>query len=1084
MRSTFFAEYSKRMHESHRAALRAMPTPSSVSHAACAFFVTSSVAAAAAAAAETEADAGGFTYAPEHKASAIKFQDVCESLEKMPEQSKLEGKLDLLTPFLARLGQESAFPFMRLILPELDNLRDKYGMKTAKLAKMFASLYFATNDVGYTRLRSYTDPSKNPSPGDTRWQITADFPLTLEYVLTHTPGLEVVEKTNWTVGQANETLNDLAKATSDAKREEVLRRIRVDCSPMNQKWLVRIILKQLKIHLKKGVLTRFHPDALDEYNRTTSLRRVCSAFIGRHSSIRSKSNVEVFTSFSPMLAKNFMYDVDRIIPSMRGRPFCMDIKIDGERMLCHREGDKVMWFTRNAKDYTDKYGPVLTPLILAGVSAHKCILDGEVVTWDDATGSMVPFGSNRTYAREETEGGGTGTRWLFYVVFDILYAGGKGAEDEGAFDEIVRNAMRDTQASHAAGTELKAGNVTALPLGARLKVLQAVVTEKKHRLEIVQRKYVDSGNDAERKKQLLEFFEERAIHRNEEGLVVKDLTSHYMIGVGSRKLALWVKMKPEYSEQTGDLDLLILAAGFANGRMRSGLLSRFLLGVAVPSADGSPPSKFWPITRVGSGYSQDELEELNGRLEGSWKTFDSSDPPHFSFKNPGKDELTKWIAPEDSVCLQVKCMEIVKARDWPGIFCTMRFPRVQHIRFDKGPEGCNDTADLAALQACPRTSTSLTGGGKYAGSHGGSGRGGGAGGEGKRRKVAGRGRGRGGAGGGRQVSELFATDRDDAVSVEQSVFVTQNSQLEMCVIGTGFCKAPTADDTDEIDVDTWWGSTAPRKDAAGGDEDTVLTKQDMEYLIRTNGGLVTANPQASTAFVIVGSKNSITVKNMIAAGKYNVVGYRWVLKCIERKAYEFPSMRYIRAMSPDIRAHLSLTKDEYGDDYTEPTTAEALSQLMLNIPEPPRAAEDADLSWLSPLLTLDEQDRATLMDGPDFVFADTRRCLDLGSTEPPGDNPSPLTRELIHHSVLESAAEAVRLYGGDVARSLHNGVTHVVMDPGDVTRHGLIRQRVRDLHGHPDKVFNIRLVKPEWVWRCIELERLHPPNEEDVVVLT
>ena len=34
-----------------------------------------------------------------------------------------------------------------------------------------------------------------------------------------------------------------------------------------------------------------------------------------------------------------------------------------------------------------------------------------------------------------------------------------------------------------------------------------------------------------------------------------------------------------------------------------------------------------------------------------------------------------------------------------------------------------------------------------------------------------------------------------------------------------------------------------------------------------------------------------------------------------------------RAMSPDIRAHLSRTKDEYGDDYTEPTNAEALSQV-------------------------------------------------------------------------------------------------------------------------------------------------------------
>lgn len=32
----------------------------------------------------------------------------------------------------------------------------------------------------------------------------------------------------------------------------------------------------------------------------------------------------------------------------------------------------------------------------------------KVVTWDDETGSMFPFGSNRTYAKEELEGRGTG----------------------------------------------------------------------------------------------------------------------------------------------------------------------------------------------------------------------------------------------------------------------------------------------------------------------------------------------------------------------------------------------------------------------------------------------------------------------------------------------------------------------------------------------------------------------------------------------------------------------------------------------------------------------------------------------------
>lgn len=32
----------------------------------------------------------------------------------------------------------------------------------------------------------------------------------------------------------------------------------------------------------------------------------------------------------------------------------------------------------------------------------------EVVTWDDDTGSMVPFGSNRTWAKKEAEDGGIG----------------------------------------------------------------------------------------------------------------------------------------------------------------------------------------------------------------------------------------------------------------------------------------------------------------------------------------------------------------------------------------------------------------------------------------------------------------------------------------------------------------------------------------------------------------------------------------------------------------------------------------------------------------------------------------------------
>lgn len=53
-------------------------------------------------------------------------------------------------------------------------------------------------------------------------------------------------------------------------------------------------------------------------------------------------------------------------------------------------------------------------------------------------------------------------------------------------------------------------------------------------------------------------------------------------------------------------------------------------------------------------------------------------PTHFipdrNILKAGRDgvRLTRWIAPEDSICLQVKCMEVVKSSDWPGVFCTLR----------------------------------------------------------------------------------------------------------------------------------------------------------------------------------------------------------------------------------------------------------------------------------------------------------------------------------------------------------------------------------------------------------------------------
>lgn len=51
------------------------------------------------------------------------------------------------------------------------------------------------------------------------------------------------------------------------------------------------------------------------------------------------------------------------------------------------------------------------------------------------------------------------------------------------------------------------------------------------------------------------------------------------------------------------------------------------------------------------------------------------------------------------------------------------------------------------------------------------------------------------------------------------------------------------------------------------------------------------------------------------------------------------------------------------------------TKLLLNISARPRGVEEAFLSWSSPLMELDAQDRTTLMESPEFIFADSTRSL-------------------------------------------------------------------------------------------------------------
>ena len=70
-------------------------------------------------------------------------------------------------------------------------------------------------------------------------------------------------------------MDELARAYDTDKKKQVLARIVQDTTVDEQKWIVRIILKDLKAGLGyEPILRAYHPDALELFNATSDLRSV------------------------------------------------------------------------------------------------------------------------------------------------------------------------------------------------------------------------------------------------------------------------------------------------------------------------------------------------------------------------------------------------------------------------------------------------------------------------------------------------------------------------------------------------------------------------------------------------------------------------------------------------------------------------------------------------------------------------------------------------------------------------------------------------------------------------------------------
>ncbi|KAL0278848.1 UNVERIFIED_CONTAM: hypothetical protein PYX00_000538 [Menopon gallinae] len=394
--------------------------------------------------------------------------------------------------------------------------------------------------------------------------------------------------------------------------------------------------------------------------------------------------------------------------------------------------------------------------------------------------------------------------------------------------------------------------ITNQPLNYRLDLLAELITPEEGVVVFPNRKRISN------KEEVWDSLNE-AIENREEGIVMKDFLSVYKPNV--RKNGGWYKLKPEYTDGLMDaLDVLIIGGYYGSGRHK-GNISHFLLGVAV---DGDP-EKFYSVARVGSGYSMDELSELQMKLKPHWNKVNLKEMPVCMEWTKEKPDL--WIEPSKSFILQVKASEIMPSDSFKTGY-TLRFPRVEQVRYDKSWTECLTLSEFE-----------------------------------RKRNVA----------SGKLVKRGFeSSGTDESVSPKKSP--RTNISLP---------EHYRAADLTRIKC---------RSDLLRGKEICVLSgfkefsKSDLEKKIAEFGGTLVQNPGTNTFCALAEEESNVRIINIVKCDAHDVVRTSWFLSQLK------PSVRSIPEFTPEVLLGKSKKTsekfeaiyDEYGDKFTEPADRKSL----------------------------------------------------------------------------------------------------------------------------------------------------------------
>jgi DNA ligase 1 len=462
------------------------------------------------------------------------------------------------------------------------------------------------------------------------------------------------EKSTLSVGDVAMAFDQLARASGTAQKSEVLRDLLRRATPLEAKYIIKIIGGDLRIGLRESLVEEaiakaFGAKPAEVQRANMLLGDIAGTLRLAHLGRLSQAQMRLFHPLGFMLAspaadshEAFSYFTHAAVED----------KYDGVRAQAHCGGKidpTVRLFSRTLDEISPSF-PELPPALRG--FPEPLILDGEVLAWSESAGQALPFSSlQKRLGRKNVSEDLIRDIPVVYMVFDVLYAAGEITIDRQLEErkQILERVFASVpEAAFRVAPMVASGNLQ----NNLLFEPAAGAGDGPARVILAPTLTADSAEHLD------EIFAQ-ARERGNEGLMVKDLHSPYTPG---RRGKSWLKLKRELAT----LDVVVTAVEWGHGK-RVHVLSDYTFAVR----DGDR------LLNVGKAYSGLTDAEI-------------ADMTQWFLDHTIEDQGFRRVV-EPVIVLEVAFNNMMRSDRHESGFA-LRFPRIVRIRSDKPVEEI-DTLD-------------------------------------------------------------------------------------------------------------------------------------------------------------------------------------------------------------------------------------------------------------------------------------------------------------------------------------------------------------------------------------------------------